>query len=388
MKPLRILADENIPQVAEAFAPFGDVVTAPGREISASDVAAVDVLLVRSVTRVDEALLEGSRVRFVGTATIGVDHIDQEALKARGVAFTSCPGSNAESVACYVTCVLLELAEALGIQLAERTLGVVGVGNVGRRVAAKGRALGMEVLLNDPPRARREPSGGFVSLEELSRRADLVTLHTPLTTDGPDPTHHLIGAAALARFKPTAALLNSGRGGVVEEEALKEALRTGRLAAAALDVWAGEPAIDLETLGQVLVGTPHIAGYAIDGKIRGTTMLTEALSRWLGRPNPWDPEPSLEALGSPEVVVSGAGELEAELRAACRQANDVMGDARRLRERLAAAAPEERGRAFDRLRKTYPTRREFARITVRVARPNPALERALAAVGFRVARSA
>lgn len=381
---MKILADENIPLVREAFGLFGEVATAPGRAIATRDVADVDVLLVRSVTQVDAALLSGSAVKFVGTATIGVDHVNQSDLEAMGVGFASCPGSNAESVACYVTCALLELAERLGVRLRGRVLGVVGVGNVGRRVAAKGRALGMEVLLNDPPRAEREGDRGFVSLEELSRRADFVTLHTPLTTDGEHPTYRLFDGESMARLKPGAALLNSGRGDVVDEAALRDALRAGRLGGAALDVWAAEPSINLDTLDLVHVATPHIAGYAIDGKIRGTTMLTEALSGWLERANPWDPEPWLEALEAPVVQIDGAGEVEDVLREVCREANDVMADDRRLRGRLQATQPELQGNAFDVLRKTYPTRREFARIKVEVGSENPPLEQTLKALGFPV----
>ncbi|MEL6178013.1 MAG: 4-phosphoerythronate dehydrogenase [Myxococcota bacterium] len=384
---LKLLADENIPQVHEAFGAFGTVTTMRGRDIGPAEVAHQDVLLVRSVTRVDDALLHNSSVQFVGTATIGVDHIDLQALEARGIGFASCPGSNAESVACYVTCALLELAERLGLRLADSTLGVVGVGNVGRRVVTKAKALGMKVLCNDPPRARREPEGSFVPLNALLRGSDMVTLHTPLTRTGPDATYRLINAETLAQLRPGAALLNSGRGDVVDEAALRQALHSGHVGAAALDVWANEPRIDGNTLALVELATPHIAGYAIDGKVRGTTMLTEALANWLEQPNPWDPQPHLRTLPAPSLHGVGDGQrsLEDELRSICRQANHVRGDDRRLREALAVAdGPRQRGSAFDRLRKTYPLRREFGQLTVFMATPNTALVERLEALGFDV----
>ncbi len=384
---IRIIADENMPKVREAFAALGDIDTLSGRSMTPESVRDVDVLLVRSVTRVNAELLDGSRVRFVGTATIGTDHIDNEYLADQGIRFAYAPGSNADSVADYITAALLETAAEFDIDLHGRTIGVIGVGNVGSRVVKRAEALGMIPLINDPPLARESggPEGAaYLPLENLLA-ADFITLHVPLTRDGGDATHHLMDEALLSRLKPGAILLNSSRGAVVAGDALSAALTSGRLRAAVLDVWEDEPRISPDLLRHVTLGTPHIAGYAFDGKINGTAMLYESLCEFLGIPASWDRE---DALPPPEreiIELSTQGKSNQEvLREAARHVYDIRRDDAALREMLALST-EEQTLHFDRLRKEYPIRREFSRYQVRSATCDRGLAEALRGLSFSVA---
>ncbi len=376
-----ILVDENVPYGREAFGLLGEVRTAHGRKISREMLADVDALVVRSITKVNRELLEGTPVRFVGTCTIGEDHVDKAWLASAGVTFSSAPGCNANSVGEYITAALLHLAEKHGLTLAGMKLGIVGVGNVGKRVWKKAEALGLQCVLNDPPRFDLE--GGdpvFRPIEEILD-CDFITCHVPIEKTGPYATWHLAGAAFLARMKPTAILINSSRGGVVDNQALKSTLRNGQLRAAVLDVWEGEPRVDTELLELVDIATPHIAGYSFDGKVNGTRQIYEALCASLNRPAEWDPSPLLPAPECPELTVnpSESGALSGAVRAVY----EIMSDDARMREMLALAAPEEQSAWFDRLRKEYPRRREFFNTRVNFAQPDSAMERLFSGVGFR-----
>lgn len=355
---LRIVADENIPLAREAFGVFGSVDLVAGRKIDAGRVVDADILIVRSVTRVGDALLDGSRVRFVGTATIGTDHVDVAALERRGIAFASAPGCNARSVAEYLAAVLLELEGELGRDLRGATLGVVGVGNVGSRVADVARALGLRVLQCDPPRAARESGFASVSLDVLVRAADVLTFHVPLDRNGPHPTRHLLDARRIEQLRPDAIVVNSSRGGVVDDDALAIACAAGRVEAV-LDVWEDEPQPSAAMLGVVRVATPHIAGYSLDGKLAGTRMIADALAHTLGVAGP-DPGVFRAPVASPAVEVTGRG--RAVVREAVRKVYDVRADDGRLRAAMgeAGSSGEARAAAFDRLRRDYPVRREFA----------------------------
>lgn len=377
---MKLLADENIPYAREAFGALGEVALLAGRAIGPEQVRDCDALFVRSVTRVDAALLRGSRVRFVGTATIGTDHVDAGYLARSGVGFASAEGSNANSVAEYVVCALLCLAERRGLRLAGRRLGVVGVGNVGRRVAGFARALGMNVLLNDPPRARAEGRAGFSELEELAE-ADVLTLHVPLTRSGPDATEHLFDAARLGALRRDAVLINTARGAVVDNAALREALRTGALGGAVLDVWEGEPSPEPALLERVGIATPHIAGYSLDGKLNGTQQVADAACRFFGIEPAWRAQAALPASAPAELTLDASLEPQQAVRAATRALYDIEADDARMRPLLALEAAQ-RAQAFDRLRREYPVRREFHNCRVTAA---PSAARAtLAGLGFRV----
>ncbi len=388
---MRILVDQNIPYAREVFSQFGEVTLAPGRSIVPELLEGVEVLIVRSVTRVDRALLSGTPVRFVGTATIGTDHIDLSYLREAGITFADAAGSNATSVAEYVTAALMYLevtnltpksplpqgegTVSSPLSLLHRTstcdwekgaggmrltLGIVGVGNVGSRVQARASVLGLIVLLNDPPREQREGRGSFVSLDELLMASDIVTFHTPLTRKGDFPTYHLAGERELNLLREGAVLINTARGAVVDNKALLRHIEKGRLGATILDVWEHEPNPDPDLLARVTLGTPHIAGYSYDGKIAGTRMMAEAVAGHLGVPLKWNELLGSEHSAAP-ISVSGSG-LSA-VHEAILKAYPIEEDHLRMRGIL-DLPPEERGPAFDRLRKEYPIRREFRNFNV------------------------
>ncbi len=376
----QILADENIPYVREAFAELGEVRTMPGRDMSAADVRHTDLLLVRSITKVNRDLLEGSGIRFVATATIGEDHIDKDYLNEKGIAFSSAPGCNANSVAQYITCALNELAKANRFAFKDMRLGIVGVGNVGSRVYRCAKALGMTCLLNDPPLARKTGDPKYRPIEELYD-CNILTLHVPLTKEGPDATAHLVDYGFLQRLKPGVMLINTSRGPVVDGKALQRALDEGHVRAAVLDVWEGEPSVDVELLKRVFIGTPHIAGYSFDGKVNGTRQIYEAACAFLGVPATWDPAPLLPSSPCPHMTVDGNAAIMDILHQALVPIYDILGDDAAMR-RLIDLPEAEQGAFFDRLRKEYPRRREFHNTRIKVLPENRAVENVLEGVGF------
>lgn len=354
-----IVADENLPCVAEAFGKLGEVRLVPGRRMSPAEVREAELLCVRAVTRVNAALLEGSRVRWVGTATIGTDHVDLDYLKERGIAFADAQGCNANAVSEWVLASLFYLAGRKGAKLEGMTIGVVGVGNVGRRVVGKCAALGLRVLANDPPRARVEGPEGFVDLETLLPEADVVTLHVPLNRKGADRTLGLFDAARLATLKPGAWLFNSSRGGIVDEVALKAALRSGQVGAAAIDTWSNEPEIDVELAELAEVATPHVAGHSAEGKLGGTQMIFAAATRFLGSSVSWDMHGYLPP-GPPGVIALAIGSdgWPAAVQRLVDAAYPLERDVRAFKGILALPA-QERGAFFDAERRKYGVRREF-----------------------------
>ncbi len=376
---MKIVADANIPYVEEAFGSLGKVTLLPGREIGPEQVRDADVLIVRSVTPVGPLLLEGSRVRFVGSATIGLDHVDEAYLRTRGIAFAYAPGSNANSVAEYVIAALL----ALGRERYEgRTLGLIGIGRSGTLVHEKALALGMTVLANDPP-LERAGRAGLVSLEKLLRRSDIVTCHVPLTREGPDATFHLLDEARLSRLQPHAVVINTARGAVVDNAALLRALRGGRLGGAVLDVWEHEPEPDPALVEAVTLGTPHIAGYSFDGKVNGTRMLYDAICAFLepARERSFPTVPSERH--TPPVEIEADASLGDILRSLVGKAYDIRRDDAALRASMKLPR-SERARAFDHLRAEYPIRLEFRHTRVAVPPHHMEVRQALHRLGFTV----
>lgn len=379
---MKIVADANIPLLAEAFGPLGEVVALPADRITPDVLRDADALLVRSVTRVNEALLAASAVQFVATATIGFDHVDLGYLASRGIALASAQGSNARSVAEYVLAALAVLAKRGGYPMTQQVLGIVGCGNVGGRLARMAEAIGMKVLRNDPPLARQTGDPRYVPLDALAD-ADVVTFHVPLERGGPDPTYHMINEALLARLKRGATLINTSRGAVAETAALKAAIADGRLGRVILDVWEKEPNIDVELLGRVDLATPHIAGYSYDGKVNGTRMVLEALCRHFGLRREWDPSPLMPPPANPRVSLPASISIDEAMYASSHAAYDVEVDDRRLRA-IASEPAEKRAKLFDGLRRNYPVRREFPETTVEMAEPSAAVKAALEALGFRI----
>ncbi len=275
---MKIIADDNIPYLKGRLEPFADVTYADQFGFTPALVKDADALMIRTRTRCGAELLEGSAVKMIATATIGMDQFDLPWCRAAGIETANAPGCNAPGVAQYVWSALLRS----GFDPKSMTIGVVGHGNVGSIVARWGDLLGARVLVCDPPRAEAGMTDReYVTLERLLAESDAVTLHTPLTRDGAHPTHYLVGAGEVAAMKPGAMLVNAARGSVIDTAAVKEALRQGRIRAI-IDTWEGEPALDRELLGMVEYGTFHIAGYSREGKQRATRMALEALGRHFG----------------------------------------------------------------------------------------------------------
>jgi len=377
---MKIIADENIPSVEQAFSTLGDVTLLPGRELRAADVRDADILLVRSVTRVDPRLLEGSRVRFVGSATIGFDHVDRDYLRAHNIGFATAPGSNATSAAEYVVSALLAQAVRDGFQPADKTVGIVGCGNVGSRVWRKLAALGCECRVNDPPLQARGGHDDYVELDSLLD-ADILSLHVPLTRAGDHPTYHLIDETFLQRLKPGAILINTARGAVIDNPALDRLLAERPDVSVVLDVWEGEPAISTALLEKVALGTAHIAGYSLDGKLRGTGMIYRAACDYFQRPAGWVAERQLPESPPLKPEIDRDDDPVDVVRKVVHSCYDVRRDAERLRG-LLDLDPEQRPGYFDRLRKEYPVRREFSTTTVVLDGVDERLQTMLQGLGF------
>ena len=367
---MKIVADDKIPFLRGVFEPFAEVVYLKGAAISSADVADADALIVRTRTKCGAELLRGSRVRFVATATIGYDHINAAELAALGIIWRSAPGCNAASVAQYLAAVLT----GFGVLLAGKTLGVIGVGNVGKLAVKVGEALGMRVLENDPPRAEAEGEAGFVSLARIAAEADFVTLHVPKIAGGRYPTVKLLDEKFFAAAKDGVCLVNAARGEAVDGAALKAAIGSGKVAHAAVDVWENEPDIDLELLKLCDFGTPHIAGYSTDGKANGTTAAVRAVAEFFGIAELKSfravPPPPANAVG---IVADGHAPVEREIhRIVCHTFDLHRADGDLKRDPA----------GFERQRGNAPLRREpFA---YRVSGGSEELRRKLGALGFKL----
>jgi erythronate-4-phosphate dehydrogenase len=380
---MRIIADKNIPFVQEAFSEFGEVELLPGREISEKSVRDADILLVRTVTPVNKELLRESGVQFVGTATIGYDHVDTEYLRQRGIFFSHAAGCNANSVAEYIVAALFVLAGRYGFDLRERIIGVVGVGNVGSRVVEKANALGLPVLLNDPPKARETGNAIYRPLAEILKEADIVSFHVPLTREGIDATYHMGNRDLLDKMKEGSFLINTSRGPVVDTEAVIHSLYYGKIKSAVIDVWEGEPDISSSLLECIDIGTPHIAGYSRDGKANATLLLYQAACKYFNMPVRWRPV-DLPAPEYPVIDTEISGHTSQEtIAAVIKRAYDIERDDRALRMMLSFPS-NERGAYFDRLRNEYPVRREFHSMAVRPDKPDDIVMPTLHALGFQM----
>jgi erythronate-4-phosphate dehydrogenase len=376
-----IVVNKNTPLAVEAFSRIGKVIPLDTLEVSRETVHDAEILVVRSETKVNRELLDGSSVRFVGTVTIGTDHVDLDYLGSRGIAFASAPGSNSNSVAEYVAAALLLWSQRTGEALEEKTIAIVGVGNVGSKVERVARALGMNVLLNDPPLARKTGNPSFLPLQELMD-ADVLTLHVPLTKSGPDATYHLFDEARINQMKRGALLVNTSRGAVVETNALHRALSLGRLSTAILDVWEGEPKIDVRLLNEVMLGTAHIAGYSLDGKVNALRMVYEAVCQYLKVPSGPKVQPEKDPASDMPMLIpeSVTGQRDILLHAV-RQAYDIELDDQMLR-RITSLPEQEHGEYFMRLRAGYRVRREFLNKVVELSPKQAHAQDVLSKLGF------
>jgi len=361
---MNILYDENIPFGKNAFSTLGDVQSCAGREITAKMLKNIDLLFVRSVTKVKPELLEGSNVKFVATATSGSDHIDKAYLAKKNIFFKDAIGSNANSVAEYVITALLTLAEKYDFELAGKSIGIIGVGHVGSLVAKKAAALGLKCLLNDPPRERNDSDFSGVSLEK-ALSADFVTFHVPLTFDGLDPTFHLLNEKNVTQIfdlkNSNRVLIQTSRGPVVQTSALKN-LKINKKTTLVLDVWENEPNIDAELFSLAEIATPHIAGYSWTSKVKATDIVYKAACEFLGKEPLWKPPHLPENYGTPIISINKKTSFLEIMKKVC----DIEGDNYRMQD--ACSCPKEiLGKKFDMLRKTYPIRLEALQFEIKNA---------------------
>ncbi|ODQ01136.1 4-phosphoerythronate dehydrogenase PdxB [Salinivibrio sp. SS2] len=362
---MKIVVDENMPYAQALFSQLGEVVALPGRAISAADLIDADALMVRSVTQVNHALVKGaSRLRFVGSATAGEDHLDFNALHAQGIHATAAPGCNKVGVAEYVISALLVLAQQQGFSITDRMVGIVGVGHVGSYLAERLDALGIKTMLCDPPRQDAGDPRPMVDIDTLIASCDVVTFHTPLTREGQYPTYHLMNATRLAALGAGSILINAARGPVVDNQALSARLDQGDMDAV-LDVYEHEPEVDLDLMDKLTFATPHIAGYGLEGKARGTTMVFNALCEHLGLPHRAHASELLPTAPIPHVTLAQPWQ-QSDLMALTQLVYDIRRDDSDFRRAMHGAGdnkPAQRT-AFDQLRKNYWDRREYSAITV------------------------
>lgn len=373
---MKIVVDDRIPFLQGVFEPMGEVVYLPGREINNSHVFNADAILTRTRTKCDAKLLKNSSVKLIATATIGYDHIDTNFCQQHGIKWTNAPGCNSGSVKQYLASIFALLTKYHHINLEGKTLGVIGVGNVGKKTAELGKALGMQVLLNDPPRAKEEGGTNFTTLDQLLKESDIISVHLPLAYEGEDATYRLLNKSCFEKIKPGTIFINSSRGEVVEEKNLRQAHKTGRLSKVILDVWDNEPTINLDFMNEVLIATNHIAGYSADGKALGTAMSVRNISKTfdLGLDN-WYPT----NLPKPDKTIfnidcfgKSIHEIFAE---AVMNTYNVMNDDKRLR-----ANPYK----FEELRGDYPLRREFPCYSIILKNASKEAEALLSLIGFKI----
>lgn len=374
---MKIVCDDKIPFLRGALEPFAEVVYLPGKQTTSEVVKDADAVITRTRTACNKELLEGSSVKVIATATIGFDHIDTAWCESNGIIWKNAPGCNSWSVKQYIASVLVSLVRRHSLDLSKLTLGVVGVGNVGSKVAEVASLLGMKVLLNDPPRERREGSAAFVSLKTITEQADIITLHVPLTKEGEDATWHLFDEARIASLRADQFLFNSSRGPVVDNKALKAALQSKSIRGAVLDVWEGEPDPDVELINMLEFSTPHIAGYSADGKANGTTMSVRTVASVLGLPlKDWTASGVPAPVQPLEFTIDAAGKTQQDVLAeAILYTYDVQKDTDALR-----ATPE----LFEKLRGDYQVRREPTAFTLNLKNGTPQEAEILRKIGFKL----
>ena len=381
--PVKIVCAASVLFGQEAFRTLGNVVVIPDRLITRAELMDADALVIRSKTTVTPDLLDGTRVAFVGTATAGTDHLDTDFLNSSPIAWCAAPGSNANSVAEYVMASLFCVAHRHAMPLTGRTLGVVGVGQVGSRVALKAEALGLRVLRNDPPLAITTGEPAYIELVPLLELSDIVTLHVPLTERGPFPTHHLADCHFFEHLRPGSFFINAARGEVMDEESLVLAMERGVVRHAVLDVWDDEPYIDPGLLARVDLGTPHIAGYSFEGRLNGTVAVYKELCHFLEVEPRWKPNERLFPPGCSIHIDARGKSDENALWEILKVAYNIEGDDLQLRRGMESAADDAaRAMHFDDLRREYPARREFPAMHVTCEHAPASLVDKIRALGF------
>ena len=373
---MKIVADDKIPFLKGALEPYAEVIYIPGKQIDREILKDCDALLIRTRTKCTADLLDGTNVRFIGTATIGFDHIDTHYCNKNKIIWTNAPGCNSSSVQQYIAAALLKVSSENSFNLQGKTLGIVGVGNVGSKVEKFARTIGMNVLLCDPPRARLEGKKNFHSLNALLSESDIVTVHVPLNVVGEYYTYHLFNEERFKKIRRGAWFFNSSRGEVAETNALKRVLDSGKLGGAVIDVWENEPDIDAELMQQAFIATPHIAGYSTDGKANGTAMVVNSLSKYFNIPlENWYPG-NVPLPAFPSLSIDCKGKSEEEIfRKIVLHTYNIDEDNDRLR-----LSPSD----FENLRGDYPLRREFTSYSVKLKDGTEKVRQMLETIGFKV----
>lgn len=357
-KRIKVIADDKIPFLKGVIEPYADIIYMPGREIDAGCVKDADALIIRTRTKCNKDLLENSKVRFIATATIGFDHIDTRYCESNNIVWQNAPGCNSSSVEQYILSALLVLAERKQIMLKDKTIGIIGVGHVGSKVERIARLMGMNVLLNDPPREREEHLSYFVPFDRILKESDFISFHVPLTRTGPDKTFHMAENDFFNHLGNKVHLINTSRGEVIDEKVLKNAIRSGKLTSTVLDVWENEPFIDIELSEMADIATPHIAGYSLDGKANGTIMSIRALSRFFGLDlNDWRPE-NIPLPPEKEIVIDATGKNLMEIiTETVLKTYNILEDDDRFRKSI---------HSFEEQRENYPPRREYGAFSVQI----------------------
>jgi erythronate-4-phosphate dehydrogenase len=373
---IRIIADDKIPFLKGVLEPYADITYLPGKLIGKEQLKDADALLIRTRTKCTGNLLKDSKVGFIGTATIGFDHIDTGFCESHNIKWSNAPGCNSFSVQQYIAASLLKMAGDFKFRLRDKTIGIIGVGNVGSKIEKFAKIIGMKVLLNDPPRARNEGEKHFVDLETLLKESDIITLHVPLNVVGEDKTYHLLSERSIRKMKKGVWMINTSRGEVAETSAMKRAVSTGKFGGIVLDVWENEPDIDYELLDKAFLATPHIAGYSTDGKANGTAMIINALSNIFKLPiKNWYPEIIPQPHKSEITINAKSKDQEDVIREAVFHTYNIMEDDTKLR-----FSPSD----FEKQRGSYPVRREFPSFSVNMVGSTKKVRKMLEDLGFRI----
>ncbi|MCB9259871.1 MAG: 4-phosphoerythronate dehydrogenase PdxB [Ignavibacteriales bacterium] len=375
---MKIIADDKIPFLKGVLEPYGNIEYYPGKEITKDKIIDADALIIRTRTKCNADLLYDTNVKLITTATIGYDHIDTNYCEENNLKWLNAPGCNSSSVHQYITTVLLHIAEKENIDLTQKVLGIVGVGNVGSKIQKAANALGMKILLNDPPRERNESNSKFVSLEKIKEEADIITYHVPLNNDGIDKTYHLADEKFFNELNKMPIIINSSRGEVVETSAIKNAIKNKKVSNVILDVWENEPEIDLELLEMTDISTPHIAGYSAEGKANGTSVCVNAVNKFfnLGIQENWYPTEIPLSKNGNEIEIDCSNKNDQQiLSEAVSQTYDLLYDSILLKK-----SPE----TFEKQRGDYPIRREFSNYKVKLKSNNSSVEKKIKKLGFKI----
>jgi len=375
---MKIVSDNKIPFLKGILEPYAHIEYYPGNEITNDKLVDADALITRTRTKCNSDLLNGTNIKLITTATIGYDHIDVNYCGQNNIKWLNAPGCNSGSVMQYVTTALLLISKKENFNLSTKTIGIIGVGNVGSKVQKVAEALGMKVLLNDPPRRRAEGEEKFCSIDEILEKSDIITIHVPLNREGEDKTFHLADDSFFDRLKNKIIFLNTSRGEVVNTSSIKKAIRNNKVSNTVIDVWENEPEIDLELLEMVNIATPHIAGYSADGKANGTSVCVNAVNNIfeLGLETNWYPDNIPLAESGNQLQIDGRNKGNQDvLFEIITSTYLIMNDDEKLRNSAST---------FEKQRGNYPIRREFTNYFVQIENCNPRLVDILKKLGFNI----